>query len=89
MRRRAARPVERDLERVLVELADDFPLLASLVERKEGGQRRLKGQQHLEERLQAQLPLALQFLDQVLEGHILISMGLKGHLPHPSQQFAR
>ncbi len=40
-RRRAARPVERDLERVLVELADDFPLLASLVERKEGGQRRL------------------------------------------------
>jgi hypothetical protein len=40
-RRRAARPVERDLERVLVELADDFPLLASLVERREGGQRRL------------------------------------------------
>jgi hypothetical protein len=40
-RRRAARPVERDLERVLVDLADDFPLLASLVERKEGGQRRL------------------------------------------------
>ena len=41
VRRRAARPVERDLERVLVDLADDFPLLASLVERKEGGQRRL------------------------------------------------
>ncbi len=41
MRRRAARPVERDLERVLVELADDFPLLASLVERREGGLRRL------------------------------------------------
>ncbi len=40
-RRRVARPVERDLERVLVDLADDFPLLASLVERKEGGQRRL------------------------------------------------
>lgn len=40
-RRRAARPVERDLERVLVDLADDFPLLASLVERKQGGQRRL------------------------------------------------
>ena len=39
--RRVARPVERDLERVLVDLADDFPLLASLVERKEGGQRRL------------------------------------------------
>jgi len=40
-RRRVARPVERDLERVLVDLADDFPLLASLVERREGGQRRL------------------------------------------------
>jgi hypothetical protein len=40
-RRRAARPVERDLERVLVDLADDFPLLAALVERHAGGQRRL------------------------------------------------
>jgi hypothetical protein len=40
-RRRAARPVERDLERVLVDLAHDFPLLATLVERHAGGQRRL------------------------------------------------
>jgi len=40
-RRRAARPVERDLERVLVDLADQFPLLSALVERREGGQRRL------------------------------------------------
>jgi hypothetical protein len=40
-RRRVARPVERDLERVLVEMADDFPLLAALVERREGGQRTL------------------------------------------------
>jgi hypothetical protein len=40
-RRRAARPVERDLEAVLMELADDFPLLASLVEQRAGGQRRL------------------------------------------------
>jgi hypothetical protein len=40
-RRRAARPVERDLETVLVELAADFPLLASLVERRAGGQRAL------------------------------------------------
>jgi hypothetical protein len=39
--RRVARPVERDLERVLIGLADDFPLLASLVERHQGGQRRL------------------------------------------------
>ena len=40
-RRRAARPVERDLEAVLMDLADDFPLLASLVEQRAGGQRRL------------------------------------------------
>ena len=39
--RRAARPVERDLERVLLDLAEDFPLLSSLVERRAGGQRKL------------------------------------------------
>ncbi len=39
--RRAARPVERDLESVLVDLADDFPMLASLVEQRLGGQRKL------------------------------------------------
>ncbi len=41
VRRREVRPVERDLERVLVDLAEDFPLLASLVERWAGGQKRL------------------------------------------------
>jgi hypothetical protein len=41
VRRRVARPVERDLESVLGQLAEDFPLLASLVERRAGGQRRL------------------------------------------------
>jgi hypothetical protein len=40
-RRKMVRPLERDLERVLVDLADDFPLLAALVERGAGGQRRL------------------------------------------------
>lgn len=40
-RRRKTRPVERDLAGVLLELADDFPLLASLVERRAGGQKRL------------------------------------------------
>lgn len=40
-RRRAARPIERDLEAVLADLAEDFPLLATLVERRAGGQRRL------------------------------------------------
>lgn len=40
-RRRVARPIEKDLERVLVDLADEFPLLAALVERRAGGQRSL------------------------------------------------
>jgi hypothetical protein len=40
-RRRRTRPFERDLQNVLGELADDFPLLASLVERRAGGQKRL------------------------------------------------
>lgn len=39
--RRAVRPMERDLETVLVDLAEEFPLLASLVERRVGGQKRL------------------------------------------------
>ena len=40
-RRRAARPLERDLEAVLLDLADEFPALAALIERRPGGQRRL------------------------------------------------
>jgi hypothetical protein len=39
--RRAVRPMERDLETVLVDLAEEFPLLASLVEQRAGGQKRL------------------------------------------------
>ena len=40
-RRRKARPVERDLASVLAEMADEFPLIASLVEQRAGGQKRL------------------------------------------------
>jgi hypothetical protein len=40
-RPRATRALERDLERVLLELADGFPLLAALVEQRRGGQKRL------------------------------------------------
>jgi hypothetical protein len=40
-RRRAARPVERDLEAVLGELAEEFPALSPLVEQRAGGQKRL------------------------------------------------
>ena len=38
---RMMRPLEQDLDRVLEELSDDFPLLGSLVERRAGGQKRL------------------------------------------------
>jgi Histidine kinase-, DNA gyrase B-, and HSP90-like ATPase len=40
-RRKAARPLEKDLETVLVDLAEDYPALTALVERRAGGQRRL------------------------------------------------
>jgi len=40
-RKPKTRPMERDLEKVLVDLADAFPLLATLVERHKGGQTRL------------------------------------------------
>ena len=48
-RRKAARPLERDLESVLVDLADEFPALAALVERRPGGQRRLPTGKALDE----------------------------------------
>ncbi len=41
LRPRTMRPLERDLERVLEDLSAAFPLLASLVEQKAGGQKRL------------------------------------------------
>ncbi|MBI4194184.1 MAG: ATP-binding protein [Betaproteobacteria bacterium] len=45
-RPRSLRVLERDLERVLMDLSDGFPLLASLVEHRRGGQKRLPlGQQ--------------------------------------------
>lgn len=39
--RKVIRPLERDVESVLLELADEYPLLASLVEQRIGGQRKL------------------------------------------------
>ncbi|HEX9581318.1 MAG TPA: ATP-binding protein [Gemmatimonadales bacterium] len=39
--RRKARPIERDLRNVLVDLANAFPLLATLVDVRAGGQRKL------------------------------------------------
>jgi hypothetical protein len=55
----AARPrmarLERDLERVLEDLADDFPLLRSLVDRRAGGQKRLPMPGRGDERVPAPL----------------------------------
>jgi hypothetical protein len=38
---REVRPLQRDLAQLLEDMADDFPLLASLVEQRAGGQKRL------------------------------------------------
>lgn len=40
-RQRRARPLERDLQSVLLDLSKEYPLLATLVERQAGGQKRL------------------------------------------------
>jgi hypothetical protein len=40
-RQRRARPVERDLQTVLADLADEFPLIAPLVDVRPGGQKKL------------------------------------------------
>jgi hypothetical protein len=40
-RQRRTRPLERDLQSVLLDLSREFPLLATLVERRSGGQKRL------------------------------------------------
>jgi hypothetical protein len=47
--------LERDLERVLEDLADDFPLLRSLVDRRTGGQKRLPMPGRGDERVSAPL----------------------------------
>ncbi len=47
--------LERDLERVLEDLADDFPLLRSLVDRRAGGQKRLPMPGRGDERVPATL----------------------------------
>ena len=42
LHRRVARPIERDMEAVLADLADEFPMLAMLVKRAPGGRHRLR-----------------------------------------------
>jgi Histidine kinase-, DNA gyrase B-, and HSP90-like ATPase len=62
-RPRTAR-LERDLERVLEDLADDFPLLRSLVDRRAGGQKKLpmpgRGDERVPATLFTNLPLGVE-----------------------------
>ena len=62
-RPRVAR-LERDLERVLEDLADDFPLLRSLVDRRAGGQKRLPMPGRGDERVPAPLLAHLSVVDE-------------------------
>jgi hypothetical protein len=63
--------LERDLERVLEDLADDFPLLRSLVDRRAGGQKRLpmpgRGREHVPAPLFADVPVGHESSDAVAE----------------------
>ena len=43
---------------------------------------------HLEQRVAAQVALRLQLLHQLLEGQVLVRVGLQRHLAHPPQQLA-
>jgi len=64
--------LERDLERVIEDLADDFPLLRSLVDRRPGGQRRLplpgRGDERVPGTLFANLPVGPEPTDGAVEG---------------------
>jgi hypothetical protein len=64
--------LERDLERVLEDLAEDFPLLRSLVDRRAGGQKRLpmpgRGSEHVPAPLFADVPVGHEPSDAVAGG---------------------
>lgn len=64
--------LERDLERVLEDLAEDFPLLRSLVDRRAGGQKRLpmpgRGGEHVPAPLFADVPVGHEPSDAVAGG---------------------
>ena len=59
-RHRATRPIERDMEQVLVDLSRRFPLLATLVEHRAGGKRKMPVGR-LETGADGSLPLPLSF----------------------------
>jgi len=76
--RRRVRPLERDLKTVLVDLAEDFPMLSSLVERHAGGQRHLPveaggmdSSRNLTPELRPDAPDSLTAQDEATTGEIL------------------
>lgn len=46
----------------------------------------LIGEHHLKQRVPAHIPLGLQFLYQFLKGHILVGVGVQGHVLDPLEQ---
>ena len=80
-RPRVAR-LERDLERVLEDLVDDFPLLRSLVDRRAGGQKRLPMPGRGDERVPAPL-LAIAPVDREPAGSTAPPASRESPLPSP------
>jgi hypothetical protein len=47
-----------------------------------------QGENHLEEGRIAQVALGLELVDELLEGQVLVGLGVEGHVAHPPQEFA-
>jgi len=77
--------LERDLERVLEDLADDFPLLRSLVDRRAGGQKRLPIAGRGTERVPAPLFTNLPDADDPAGEQGASSPGIGGATKHPER----
>jgi hypothetical protein len=73
--------LERDLERVLEDLADDFPLLRSLVDRRSGGQKRLPMPGRGRERVPAPLFANVPVGHEASEVGSQVAMGVLAKLP--------
>lgn len=72
LRRRALRPVEKDMEQILIDLSRRFPLLSTLVEHRPGGRQRMPTGR----------------LDVGADGSLPLALGLRGEEPSPSDNGA-
>jgi Histidine kinase-, DNA gyrase B-, and HSP90-like ATPase len=79
--------LERDLERVLEDLADDFPLLRSLVNQRAGGQKRLplpgRGREEVPGSLFANVPSSVDADGSDLEGASATDVDVSAGEEHP------